>query len=37
MSLKMIAPRQLIRYLNSPAAVPVIERTGLEAIAARGP
>lgn len=31
------AARQLIRYLNSPAAAPVIERTGLEAIAARGP
>lgn len=31
------AARQLIRYLNSPSAAPVIERTGLEAIAARGP
>ncbi|CAN7389217.1 substrate-binding domain-containing protein [Variovorax sp. LjRoot130] len=31
------AARQLIRYMNSPAAAPVIERTGLEAIVARGP
>nr|WP_251010918.1 substrate-binding domain-containing protein [Variovorax paradoxus] len=31
------AARQLIRYLNSPTAAPVIERTGLEAITARGP